>query len=520
MKSHRFISVTTNIGTVAMLVFLYFFVSFNAPGLVALYAVVAVAVVYAVVYLTAITLLLNRVNAEQGGPRAGAIERLLLLLLSIVLLAVFVDATVMDYYQPLSLYDEAIGLLALWWLLLLVSNIAGLFASRSVARALLVATLAALLSAPFAASLWWINAPSVNSEVSLAVDVYTGGEDGYDIYRIPGMVLLPAGSALAAGDPLESDRILAFAEARRNGALDTGDIDLVMKVSDDGGRSWSDQKVICTHRKDEQRGKCGNPTPLFDEREGRVVLGYNLSGLEDEGRHHSTVVMSSDDGGLSWGAPVTIASDNFVFGPGKGIQKQHPPHAGRLMLPGYIPGSAGAYYSDDHGASWKLSPFFEGGNETDLAETGDGRLYLSTRHSAPIGRAPSPNGRLFSISSDGGDSWPALSLDEALPTPVCQVAVINGDDEGLIFSNPAHIKSRVKLTLRYSADAGATWPRELLVYPGPTGYSVLAQATDGDILALYENGNMSYSERISIARIPRESLLPSNQNQTDVPPGE
>ena len=136
-----------------------------------------------------------------------------------------------------------------------------------------------------------------------------------------------------------------------------------------------------------------------------------------------------------------------------------------------------------------------------MAELTDGSLYLATRHRAPISRAPEPNGRQFSISPDGGLSWTAKQVDTSLPTPVCQASVIAATDGSLLFSNPAHHRSRVRMTLRRSPDGGATWDKGVLVYPGPSGYSVLGQGSDGSVYLLYENGDMAYSDRISLARI-------------------
>lgn len=510
MKGQRIIAALTNISTVTMLVFIYLFVSRNAPGLTSLYLVIAIAVAYCLLYLAAAGVLLQALSQEQTASGKAWLSRIVLVASSAVLAYAFVGATVTDYYQPLSLYDEAIGLLILWWVLLILQNCMGLFAPAAISRPMAMLSLAALLAWPLAASLWWVNTPQPGSEVASNTAVFVGGEDGYNIYRIPGLVLLPAGSTLANGDTLESDRLLAFAEARRDGALDNGVIDLVLKSSDDSGANWSVQSIICRHQVGERRGKCGNPTPLFDRESGKVTLAYNLSGLEQDNRWHSAHIMTSLDGGASWEAPRMLAEDNFVFGPGKGIVKTREPGAGRLLLPGYADGRAHVYYSDDSGLNWQRDAGLQGGNETDVAELADGSLYLATRHNAPISRAPEPNGRLYSVSENGGLHWPEALLDEALPTPVCQVSVLTADDGGLLFSNPAHRQSRVMMTARYSGDKGASWPSEVLVYPGPSGYSVLSQGGEGDVFVLYENGNMAYSERISLARIPRNKLLPSS----------
>ena len=320
MKTQRILNLLTNISTVVMLVFLYLFVSRNAPGLTQLYAIIALALVYAFIYLAATAGFLSALTKAPGPQAGGWFWRLLLAGCSVLLVYVFIGATLSDYYQPLSLYDEAIGLLALWWLLLVVQNLIALFAPAHIARAAAGMALAAVLAWPLAASLWWVNRPAADSTIPSSA-VFSGGEDGYRVYRIPGLALIPAGSTLANGDTQGSDRLLAFAEARRDGALDTGDIDLVLKTSDDNGHSWTPQAIICQHRVDGARAKCGNPTPVFDQRTGKLILAYNLSGPGVSNRHHSSHIMVSDDGGGSWGKGRQLADDDFIFGPGKGLLK-------------------------------------------------------------------------------------------------------------------------------------------------------------------------------------------------------
>lgn len=72
-------------------------------------------------------------------------------------------------------------------------------------------------------------APDASAPDPSAADTsvpYVSGRDGYAAYRIPAVVRTPRGT------------LLAFAEGRRDGPGDTGDIDLVVRRSADGGRTW------------------------------------------------------------------------------------------------------------------------------------------------------------------------------------------------------------------------------------------------------------------------------------------
>src|SRR5690606_34728449 len=75
-------------------------------------------------------------------------------------------------------------------------------------------------------------------------------------YRIPAIIRLDNGD------------LLAFAEGRKDGCSDTGDIDLLMKRSSDDGHSWSSLQVIW----DDGKNTCGNPAPVVDETTGHVAL--------------------------------------------------------------------------------------------------------------------------------------------------------------------------------------------------------------------------------------------------------
>ena len=69
--------------------------------------------------------------------------------------------------------------------------------------------------------------PPTQGDEPVETDVYVAGQDGYHTFRIPSVILTTKGT------------LLAFAEARRAGRSDAGDIDLVVKRSTDGGATWS-----------------------------------------------------------------------------------------------------------------------------------------------------------------------------------------------------------------------------------------------------------------------------------------
>ena len=62
--------------------------------------------------------------------------------------------------------------------------------------------------------------------------LFTSGRGGYHTYRIPALAVTPSGT------------VLAFCEGRRNAGGDSGDIDILLRRSTDGGMSWSEPRVL------------------------------------------------------------------------------------------------------------------------------------------------------------------------------------------------------------------------------------------------------------------------------------
>ena len=348
-------------------------------------------------------------------------------------------------------------------------------------------------------------------------DVFFAGVDGIWEYRIPALVATTKGTLLALCDA----RVEKPGDAPNN-------IDLVLKRSFDNGETWSRMTTIVDFPG--YRAAC-DPCMLVDRKAGNIWVIYdhvwpNLEALEKanrtlpeglkpgtKGRIIMLHAIVSEDEGQTWSQPREITSlltqpgwVAVMAAPGMGIQTR----SGRLVVPCYSrriqASSQGDYssvaYSDDHGKSWQLgSAAGPATNECQVVELADGQLMLNMRSYQGKGC------RAVATSKDGGKTWSELRHDTTLVEPRCQAGLIRypaeagGDARSrLLFSNPAHGKERVNMTVRLSHDSGKTWPVSRVIHAGPSAYSCLTVLQDGSIGLLYENGNDSPYERISFAR--------------------
>jgi sialidase-1 len=334
-----------------------------------------------------------------------------------------------------------------------------------------------------------------------SVNVFVSEEDGYNTYRIPAIIMTP-GKVL-----------LAFCEGRVKNSSDFGNMDILLKRSFDGGKTWGALQVVADHGKKNLNG----PVPVIDLDTGRMFLMYT----EDK---RGVFVTHSDDEGETWdkGRDITthVRKDDWTWyatGPVHGIQLK----SGRLLFPcdHMEPDSqSGPFswifktqvelatrsrgvmkshmvYSDDHGQTWRLGGSVDRHtDEATVVELCDGSVLVNMRNTIrnPYGKSFNHR-RVQSISKDGGETWSSVLFVPEQRTPVCQGSVIryssaaNHDKNRILYSGPDNNK-RKDMSVWVSYDEGKTWPTKKLISPMPAAYSDMVVLPDMLLGLLYETG--------------------------------
>ena len=116
-------------------------------------------------------------------------------------------------------------------------------------------------------------------------NLYEAGDFGYHECRIPALLTTANGT------------ILAFNEARKFTGSDSDQIDLFLRRSFDGGRSFEDVQVVTT----KDGWVSGNPVPVQDRTTGTIWLLFCRNQTEKistlEVSRSIWVTSSNDDGG-------------------------------------------------------------------------------------------------------------------------------------------------------------------------------------------------------------------------------
>jgi len=324
-------------------------------------------------------------------------------------------------------------------------------------------------------------------------ELFEARAGGYYTYRIPGMVVTTKGT------------VLAYCEARQDSRSDWANIDVLLRRSLDGGKTWGPRQKLA----DSGKKTVNNPVAIVDRKTGAVHFLYCVN-------YARCFYMRSDNEGKTFTNPVEITKTFERFrseydwnviatGPGHGIQLKR----GRLLVPVWLstggrrhrPSVVATIHSDDGGATWQPGQIvvrhgesFINPSETVAVQLHDGRVMLNIRSESSQRR------RLVSFSDDGATGWSAPRFDDELYEPICMGSIVRMTEQPaysknrIVFANPdSGETARRNVSIKLTYDEGESWVVNKVLEPGISGYTDLAVGPDKTIYCFYERGTVSGS---------------------------
>lgn len=358
------------------------------------------------------------------------------------------------------------------------------------------------------------------------------GEHRYACYREPVTVKTNSGRVVVG---VHAGNRLSWPE--RSGQ------DLVVRYSDDQGKTWSPLIVAAEHG----NFSCQSHGLVYDAKKNRLLFlyvtynwdyssikgrGYNATKdiyqkLHDEKKPAMNAYMvHSDDEGKTWSPPRDITAmvgGDAHFGASEGRQLTVGKHAGRLILAGgdernmtpsgkVINKNIGAWMSDDHGKTWKFSEIStpeikkaKGMNvscEARVTELPDGVLHYNGRI------ANGSKARLTAASHDGGKTWQDIKFEKALASSKANASMITlKDKKGELTDELWLTVPKGKLnncTLFISENGGKSWAKKTQLVSGRhIKYSAIVQLDTDTVGFFYEINHYKdiYYKQLSISEL-------------------
>ena len=248
---------------------------------------------------------------------------------------------------------------------------------------------------------------------------------------------------------------------------------IVARTSTDGGRTWSEQRVL-QENTGRQNVMSVTLRWIGDPADPRLALFYLQKNAYDD---LQMFVRFSEDEGATFGEPVRVTTD-----PGYHVvnnDRVTQLSTGRLVVPAASTADVEAenhfvchcYYSDDDGGTWtagsgRVDLPQRGAMEPEVVELTDGRLLMIIR--TQLGYIAA------SYSDDGGDTWSAAEpLDVTAPEAPATIRRIPATGDLLLIWNntydagAGHGGPRTPLTAAVSSDEGQTWTHIRNLEPDP-----------------------------------------------------
>ena len=306
-------------------------------------------------------------------------------------------------------------------------------------------------------------------------------------YRIPSIITTDKGTLIAAAD----ERVLACNDLKSN-----RDINIVIRTSNDEGKSWSSINRLVDYPFGES---ASDPSMIFDKKRKQIYLFYNYMNLEKDKDVYYLKYVTSLDNGITWSQPIDITDqiskpewkNDFKFiTSGRGFQTRDGTLLHCLVN---LQNGTHVFGSNDHGKTWYIadSPISIG-DESKIVELNDGSWLVNSR-------VNNKGIRYSHISKDQGKSW-TTKPESKLIDPGCNASLVKYDygnyinSDLLLLSNINNQSKRKEIVVRHSLNGGVTWSEPKTIYAGSAAYSSMTVLNNGEIGLLFEMD--SYSKNV------------------------
>jgi sialidase-1 len=327
---------------------------------------------------------------------------------------------------------------------------------------------------------------------------------------------------------LKDGRLCLIYTRFTGGTSDHAAADLAMRISADGGRTWSDDKIVVPH----EGGSNVMSVSLLRLADGRIALFYlRKRSLED----CRPVMRLSRDECATFSKPTMCINDEvgyYVLNNDRAVQLA----GGRLVLPvaqhnkpgQNEPDWAGrvmCYLSDDTGKTWRRSQTTlisrsPDGQRTTVQEPGvvqlkDNRLMMFCRTGA--------GSQYVAYSTNKGDTWSELA-PSGLSSPLSPATIervpwtgelvcVWNDHSG---EHAYPEGKRTPLCMAISRDEGKTWLRSRLIESDPAGWYCYTSMTflEDRVLLAYCAGDKRVGglNRLKVTSLTKDELAKSAQS--------
>ena len=303
-------------------------------------------------------------------------------------------------------------------------------------------------------------------------------------YRIPSIITTDKGTIIAAVD----ERVFSCNDLKSN-----RDINIVIRTSNDEGKSWSSINRLVDYPFGES---ASDPSMIFDKKTKQIYLFYNYMNLEKDKDVYYLKYVTSLDNGITWSQPIDITDqiskpewkNDFKFiTSGRGFQTKD---GALLHCLVNLQNGTHVFGSNDHGKTWYIAEApISLGDESKIVELNDGSWLVNSR-------VNNKGIRYSHISKNQGKSWttrPEINLID----PGCNASLVKYDygnyinSNLLLLSNINNQSTREEIVIRHSLNGGETWSEPRIIYAGSAAYSSMTVLNNGEIGLLFERDNYS-----------------------------